>query len=94
MCVCRNWSGVEPPLSLQPRLPHGFPCVINSQCGLVASGLLHCPSVPGPASLAGVRAVGSGLWVLGFIAWVTSPLESGVRVVACIRCSMFGLTAL
>ena len=38
--------------------------------------------------------LGSGLWVQGFIAWVTLPLVSGVRVVACIRCSMFGLTAL
>ena len=38
-----NWSGVEPPLSLQPRLPHGLPCASSSQCGLVASGLLHCP---------------------------------------------------
>ena len=71
-----NWSGVDPPLSLQPRLPYGLPCVISSQCGLVASGLLHCPRVPVPPWL------GSGLRVQGFIAWVTPPLESGVRVVA------------
>ena len=43
--------------------------------------------------------LGSGLWDQGFGFWalspgVTSPLESGVRVVACIRCSVFGLTAL
>ena len=38
--------------------------------------------------------LGSGLWVQRFIAWVTLPLESGVRVVTSIRCSMFGLTAL
>ena len=43
--------------------------------------------------------LGSGLWNQGFGFWalspgVTSPLDSGVRVVACIRCSMFGLTAL
>ena len=41
----RSWSGVELPLSLQPRLPHGLPCIISPQCGLVASGLLHCPKV-------------------------------------------------
>ena len=43
--------------------------------------------------------LGSGLWDQGFGFWalspgVTPPLESGVRVVACIRCSMFGLTVL
>ena len=72
----RNWSGVEPPLSLQPRLPHGLPCAFSSQCGLVASGLLHCPRVPVPASLAGVRALGSGPYRLGSLRRLSPGLGS------------------
>jgi hypothetical protein len=56
----RHWSGVEPPLSLQPRLPHGLHCVLSSQCGLLAIGLVHVPlfqSLP--------PWLGSGPWILG-----------------------------
>ena len=28
--VGRNWSGVDPPMSLQPRLPHGIHCYLSS----------------------------------------------------------------
>ena len=63
-----NWGelgGVEPPLSLQPRLPHGLPCVIGSQvraCGQWPACIVPVfPSLP--------PWLGSGLWDQGFIAW-------------------------
>ena len=48
----RNRSGVDPPLSLQPRLPHGLPCAISSQvraCGQWPAALSQCssPCLPG-----------------------------------------------
>ena len=72
LCVClggRNWSGVEPPLLLQPRLPHGLPCVISSQvlaCGQWPAALSQCsrPCLPS----CGIRALGSGLYRLGHFA--------------------------
>ena len=69
----RNWSGVEPPLSLQPRLPHGLPCVISSQvraCGQWPAALSQCssPCLPGWGQGCGIRALGSGLYRLGHFA--------------------------
>ena len=66
----RNWSGVEPPLSLQPRLPHGLHCVISSQvraCGQWPAALSQCssPCLPGWGQGFGIRALGSGLYRLG-----------------------------
>ena len=68
-----NWSGVEPSLSLQPRLPHGLPCVISSQvraCGQWPVALSQCssPSLPGWGQGCGIRALGSGLYRLGHFA--------------------------
>ena len=61
----RNRSGVEPPLSLQPRLPHGLPCVISSQvwaCGHRPAALSQSssPCLPGWGQGCGIRALGSG----------------------------------
>ena len=36
----RNGSGVDPPLSFQPRLPHGLHCYLSSLCALSAIGLV------------------------------------------------------
>ena len=53
-----NRSGVDPPLLLQPRLPHGLHCHLSSLCALSAIGLVFGPqgskSVP--------PQLGSGLW--------------------------------
>ena len=56
-------------------------------CGQWPAALSQCssPCLPGWGQ-------GFGFWALP--PGVTPPLESGARVVACIRCSMFGLTAL
>ena len=91
----RNWSGVEPPLSLQPRLPHGLHRVTSCQvraCGQWPAALSQCssPCLPGWGQGCGIRAVGSGLYRPGSL----RRLSPGGQVVACIRCSMFGLTAL
>ena len=67
-----NSAGVDPPLSLQPRLPHGLPCVISSQCGRVASGLPALSQCSSPC----LPGWGSGLWVQGFVPW-DSPSGGG-----------------
>ena len=69
----RNRSGVEPPLSLQPRLPHGLHRVISSQvraCGQWPAALSQCssPCLPGWGQGCGIRALGSGLYRLGHFA--------------------------
>ena len=53
---------MEPPLSLQPRLPHGLPCVISSQ--VWACGQWPACVVPVFQSLP--PWLGSGLWDQGF----------------------------
>ena len=63
----RNWSGVDPPLSLQPRLPHGLHCFLSSLLVFVAIGPLCSPFV----SFSLPRWLGFGIWVPGF--WALSP---------------------
>ena len=63
----RHWSGVDPPLSLQPRLPHSLHCHLSSLCALSAIGLVRGP--PGSRSLP--PRLRSGLWAQGF--WALSP---------------------
>ena len=59
-----NWSGVDPPLSLQPRLPHGLHCHVSSLCALWAIGLVCGPKGPNPYLSGwgqGCGLMGSGL---------------------------------
>ena len=63
----RNWSGMDPPLSLQPRLPHGHHCFLSSSHVLVAIGPLCSPFV----SLSLPPWLGFGVWAPGF--WALSP---------------------
>ena len=61
----RHWSGVAPPLSLSPRLPHGLHCHLSFLCALSAIGLVRGPkrskSLP-PQLGSGLR--GQGFWAL------------------------------
>ena len=63
----RNWSGVDPPLSLQLRLPHGLHCFLSSSHVLVAIGPLRSPFV----SLSLPPWLRFGIWAPGF--WALSP---------------------
>ena len=88
-CEGRNWSGVDPPLSLQPRLPHGLHCCRSSLCALSAIGLVRGPKGPNPYLRGlGVRAVGSR--GLGFAAWSHVALETESGSWRIFLCSMFG----
>ena len=57
----RNWSGVDPPLSLQPRLPHGLHCSLSSLRVRPATGLACVPN----SSRSLPPWLGSELWVSG-----------------------------
>ena len=63
-----NWSGVDPLLSLQPRLPHGLHCSLSSSHVRPTSGLACVPnssrSLP-PWLGSELWASGSGLYRLG-----------------------------
>ena len=71
----RNWSGVDPPLSLQPRLPHGLLSVHRVFFRPMALFVFET----GPSPYLPGWGQGCGLRVLGFTAWshVSLDTESG-----------------
>ena len=81
----RNWSGVDLPLSLQPRLPHDRHCHFSSLCALPAIALVRGPKGPNPY-LPG-WGQGCGLRAFGFYRLVKRC--NGDWGVADILCCMF-----